>query len=169
MESASQPPIKVYPTSRWPPRVFGAVFLAIGIVLVVSSGVVLPLILFGGFAAGTLFAGERTRVEISPAAVTSIPPFGRPRSYAWSDIGGFVAQRIPGGYGGWAVFMNVDDRLVDLTATRRIGFGRRSKTAVESLAEQLNADLARARRGSPRRTRKRPLTRPPRADRRSSR
>jgi hypothetical protein len=142
MKSAPQPPIKVYPTSRWPPRVFGAVFLAIGIVAVVSSGVALPLILFGAFAAGTLFAGERTRVEVSSAGVTSVPPFGRPRSYAWADIGGFAAQRAPGGYGGWAVFMNVNGRLVDLTATRRIGFGRRSKAAVENLAEQLNADLS---------------------------
>ena len=170
MESASQPPpIKVYPATRWPARVFGAVFLAIGIVAVVSSGVVLPLILFGAFAGGTLWAGERTRVEVSSAGVTSIPPFGRPRSYAWSDIRGFVAQRIPGGYGGWAVFVNVNDQLVDLTATRRTGFGRRSKAAVESVAEQLNADLAGAHRGPSRRTRKRPLSRPPRAGRRSSR
>jgi hypothetical protein len=35
MESASRqpPPIKVYCKSRWPPRVFGTAFLAIGIVV----------------------------------------------------------------------------------------------------------------------------------------
>jgi hypothetical protein len=169
MESASQPPpIKVYHTSRWPPRLLGAVFLAIGIVAVASSGAVLPLILFGVFAAGTLRAGERTRVEVSSAGVTSVPPFGRPRSYPWSDVGAFVAQRLRGGYGGWAVFMNVNGRLVDLTATRRSGFGRRSKAAVESLAEQLNADLAGVGAGPSRRTRKRRLSRPPRPGRRSS-
>ncbi len=146
MESHSQTAsVKVYGISRWQPRVIGSVFLLIGIVGFAASGVILPLIVFGVMGAGMLVAGERTKVQISPGGVTSTPPLGRARSYPWSDIDGFVAQRIPGGYGGWTVLMNASDRWVALIATRRGGLGRGSRAAVEELAEQLNADLARAR------------------------
>ena len=131
----------LHATSRWASRTVFSVFLAIGVVGFAASGVVLPLIVFGALACLMLFAGERVAVHVSSQGVTSVPPFGRARSYPWSDIDEFVARRIPGGYGAWVVSMRVRDDWVDLTATRRGGFGRRSRGAVEQQAEELSAEL----------------------------
>src|SRR5438045_2595662 len=107
--------VKVYAMSRWPTRSIGASFIAIGLVGFAASGGVLPLIVFGAMGALMLFAGERTEVQISPHGVKAVPSFGRARSYPWSDIDAFVAQRISGGYGAWVVSMSVGGELVALT------------------------------------------------------
>ena len=137
--------VKVYAASRWPSRALGFVFLAIGIVGFAASGVILPLIVFGGLAALTLFAGERIETEVSSDGVKSVPPFGRAQSYPWSDIDAIVARRIPGGYGSWVVSMRIGDQWVDLTATRRGGLRTRAQATVEHYAQELSAELGRAR------------------------
>jgi hypothetical protein len=119
-------------------------FLVVGVVGFAASSMILPLVVFGAMGAMMLVAGERTKVQISSHGVTSIPPFGRSRSYQWSDIDAFAAQRIPGGYGSWAASMRVSGGWVYLAPTRRGGLRRRSKRAVEQVVEQLNADLRRA-------------------------
>jgi hypothetical protein len=130
--------------NRWPSRAMVTMFLVIGIVSSAASGAVLPLVPFGVLAGLILVAGERTKVEISSHGVKSVPPYGWARDYPWSDIESFVAQRTSGGYGGWIVAMRVTGGWVGLTATRRVGFGKRSKGAVEDIAEHLNAELNRA-------------------------
>jgi len=134
--------MSLHAPSRWASRTVFSVFLAIGVVGFAASGVVLPLILFGALACLMLFAGERTAVHVSSQGVTAVPPFGRARSYLWSDIDEFAARRIPGGYGAWVVSMRVRDDWVDLTATRRGGFTRRSRAAVEEQVEELSRPLA---------------------------
>jgi hypothetical protein len=136
---------KVYGTSRWQPRAVAGVFLVIGIVGFIASGVVLPLIVFGLMGAGILYAGERTALRVTSDGVTSIPPFGQPRTYPWSDIGGFEARRIAGGYGSWTVSVDIRGEWIDLTATRRGGLVSRSRATVEEMADELNAELQRVR------------------------
>ena len=137
--------VKVYAMSRWPSRAVASVFLAIGIVGLAASGMILPLIVFGGLAALTLFAGERTETEVSSDGVKSVPPLGRAQSYPWSDIDAIVARRIAGGYGSWIVSMRIGDQWVDLTATRRGGLRMRARATVEHYAQELSAELSRAR------------------------
>jgi hypothetical protein len=126
---------------RWPSRTVGAVFLAIGVVGLAGSGTILPLLVFGGLAALTLFAGERTKTEVSSDGVKSVPPLGRAQSYPWSDIDAIVARRIPGGYGSWVVSIRIGEEWVDLTATRRGGLKTRARTTVEHYAQELNGEL----------------------------
>jgi hypothetical protein len=148
MASRSDAPSqRAYTTNRWPTRAMVTIFLAIGIVSSAASGVVLPLVPFGVLAGLIMVASERTKVETSSHGVKSVPPYGRAREYPWSDIESFVAQRASGGYGGWIVSMRVTGGWVGLIATRRVGFGKRSKGAVEDMAEHLNAELTRAARG----------------------
>jgi hypothetical protein len=140
---------RVYAPSRWPLRSVAAVFVAIGVVGFAVYGVVLPLVFFGGMGGLIAWAAERTKVQVSSRGVTSVPPFGQPRSFPWSDIDGFVAQQIAPGYGGWMVAMSVRDEWVPLNGTRRgWGFKGRSRRAVEGLAEELNAERRRAQRGA---------------------
>jgi hypothetical protein len=122
-----------------------AILLAGGVATFVATGVLPVLIGFGTMGALLLFAGERAQVQVSSFGLKSVPPFGRSRSYPWSDIGGFVAHRIPGGRGGWVVYVDVADRWFGLPATRRGGFSARSQAAVERLVEKLNAEFERAR------------------------
>jgi Bacterial PH domain len=138
---SENPSVTVYAPSRWASRTFFSCFLAVGVVGFAASGVVLPLIAFGALACLMLFAGERAAVEVSSQGVRLVPPFGRARSYPWSDIDGFVARRIGGGYGAWVVSMKVKDDWVDLTATRRGALIGRSRRAVEQQAEEMNAEL----------------------------
>jgi hypothetical protein len=145
--SAAEPPVRVYRASRWPIRFLGGFFLALGVAFFVPTRAVVFLVLFGGMGALFLVAGERRQVRVSSRGVVSVPPLGRSRSYAWSDIGGFVAHRYVARYSGWVAAMLVHDRWVNLPATQHGSLGERSRAAVQDMVDRLNAELERARRG----------------------
>ena len=134
----------VYAQSRWPTRAVAAFFVAVGIAFV-ATGLLFLVIVFVAMGVLFLVAGERRKVRVSPQGVESVPPLARSRSYAWSDIDGFVARPYSAKYPGWVVSMSVNGTWIDLPATRIASLRSRTRGVVEEFATQLNEDLHAAR------------------------
>ena len=139
------PPVRVYRTSRWLTRILGAFFLALGVAFFAAVGSIVLLIVLGATGLVFLVAGERRRIRVTAEGVVSVPPFGRARTYPWSEIDGFIAQQYVARYSGWVVAMHARDRWVNLPATQIANVNAKSHATVAGLAQQLNLELERAR------------------------